>query len=310
MQKRPWFLTLVLSLTASSLAASLPRAQELDAVRVKGVNCLPAGKGTDAQWLTPLGSLRLFTAYTEIGYELWATDGTTDGTYLVRDIAPHNSSDPTTLVAAGDSVFFGAFEGIERELWRSDGTEAGTVRVRAINPGNELTAIGSLVYFVADDGVHGVELWSSDGTGAGTNMVVDLEPGPDSARIAERVELDGVLSRRLGGSGSHFDLWRSDRTAAGTVPVMEFGANSNSSINRLTASGGDLYLVAATDGDRELWRHDPDTGQTVEIEVNPVSGSFPNELRSANPETRPSSSGRTSCSFRRKRPRSRSPEEY
>jgi ELWxxDGT repeat protein len=37
------------------------------------------------------------------------------------------------------------------------------------------------IYFMADDGVHGVEPWTSDGTAAGTVMVADIAPGSASA---------------------------------------------------------------------------------------------------------------------------------
>src|SRR5436190_5057977 len=36
-----------------------------------------------------------------------------------------------------------------------------------------VVAIGPLVFFTADDGLHGTELWRSDGHPAGTAMVAD-----------------------------------------------------------------------------------------------------------------------------------------
>ena len=79
------------------------------------------------------------------GFELWKTDGTKDGTVLVKDIAP------------------GAF----------DGLPYGGVY-------SFLTPIGGELYFAANDGDHGSELWKTDGTDAGTVMVKDIVPGPSA----------------------------------------------------------------------------------------------------------------------------------
>jgi len=40
-----------------------------------------------------------------------------------------------------------------------------------------LTAVGSTLYFIADDGMTGYELWKSNGTTAGTVLVKDINPG-------------------------------------------------------------------------------------------------------------------------------------
>ena len=34
----------------------------------------------------------------------------------------------------------------------------------------------NIVFFLADDGVHGEELWVTDGTEAGTHLVLDIMP--------------------------------------------------------------------------------------------------------------------------------------
>jgi ELWxxDGT repeat protein len=119
------------------------------------------------------------------GLELWKSDGTPDGTVLVKDIAPGApNSGPLWLVAAGGKVYFSADDGIHgREVWVSDGTAAGTRMVADIFPGEDssvpgsLTAVGHVVVFSATDGVHGLEMWRTNGTAAGTRMIDDIAPG-------------------------------------------------------------------------------------------------------------------------------------
>lgn len=101
------------------------------------------------------------------GEELWSTDGTPEGTALVKDIAPGPlSSSPHGLAAWNGRLWFRARnipQGME--LWTSDGTAEGTRLVQDISEGpswstpRELTAVGDSLYFSAHDGEHGRELW-------------------------------------------------------------------------------------------------------------------------------------------------------
>jgi ELWxxDGT repeat protein len=120
-------------------------------------------------WTTPVGPHLYFAAEDGAhGLELWRTDGTPEGTVLVRDIAPGSASSyPRELVAAGGRLYFRATNGNHGfELWESDGTAAGTRMVQDLQPGGlsshpeELTEAGGRLFFRADDGLSGSELWS------------------------------------------------------------------------------------------------------------------------------------------------------
>jgi len=94
--------------------------------------------GSDASLLCRVGGIVYFRAFTlDTGYEIWRTDGTEAGTYLLKDINPGpQGSFPAQLTAVNGALFFAAFDGDHgTELWRSDGTEAGTLLVKDLRPG-------------------------------------------------------------------------------------------------------------------------------------------------------------------------------
>src|SRR5262245_25771228 len=61
------------------------------------------------------------------GAELWRTDGTPEGTELIKDIRPGKaSSSPSTFTNIDGTIFFIANDGVHgTELWRTDGTAGG-----------------------------------------------------------------------------------------------------------------------------------------------------------------------------------------
>ncbi len=112
---------------------------------------------------------------------LMRSNGTADGTTLVSSLRS-----VAELTATSTTLFFRASRNnnFDVELFKSDGTDAGTVRVKDINPNGpsnptSLRLVNDRLFFLADDGSHGVELWISNGADA--SLVTDLAPGNSSS---------------------------------------------------------------------------------------------------------------------------------
>ncbi len=263
-------LALILLLPLAAAAQPAFRVDDLNTTRTDGTEQWPFNA-----WFAELGGIVLFTVADGIhGQELWRTDGTAGGTWLVKDICPGACpSGPQGLTAAGGRLFFIANDGVHgSELWTTDGTFAGTVMVEEIQPGlagsagTPLGGVGGLLLFPAGDDATGRELWVSDGTAAGTHLLADLEPGP-AGSDPEPIAGDGTrifFSATTAAEGR--ELWVTDGTAAGTGIVEDIRPGGDGSIflqppvpwaRWAALSGGRLFFLAddGTHGS-ELWVSD------------------------------------------------------
>jgi ELWxxDGT repeat protein len=261
----------------------------------------PGGRGSSPDDPTAVANKLYFRACgPSAGCELRRSDGTRAGTRLVKDINPGvaSSNGPSTRFITnlgGKFLLTATDEAHGDELWRSDGTAAGTRLVKDIYPAGESSApdpstasnepvkIGGVLFFVADDGLHGRQLWRSDGTAAGTRMVKAIDPGivpPGRAPFPLYLtNVAGTLYFRACSSGRRCELWKSDGTAAGTRLVKDINPGAASSEPfQLANFGGALYFGAddGTHGD-ELWRSDGTAAGTKLVKDISVggSGSFP-----------------------------------
>ncbi len=250
------------------------------------------------------------------GLELWRSDGTAEGTYLVVDLTPtyvvpygESWSYPNNLINFKNQLFFSASStNTGNELFKSDGTAGRTHLVKDIctDGGNccgssthsypgDFVIVDSLLYFTACDGIHGRELWKTDGTEGGTNLVIDLTEGDESSVLSEQTAYNGRLYFVYDdGDDKHgIELWSTDGTAEGTLLVKDiatgvdvFNRANNSNPRYLTVVNDLLYFSAYTveSGD-ELWRTDGTTEGTIMVEDIYTTvgwGSHPYELTNVN----------------------------
>ncbi len=124
---------------------------------------VPSGKtpSNPANYVRAFGKI-FFTADDGVnGRELWATDGTAGGTYLVKDIeAGAAGSNPVLFDAVvGNNLFFFATRSdVGQELFKTNGTAAGTSLVLDWNGTaansllSSLVAAGNYAFFVTNNG--------------------------------------------------------------------------------------------------------------------------------------------------------------
>ncbi len=239
---------------------------------------------------SPKGGAILFAANDGAhGSELWLSDGTDDGTYLLKDIAagPDGSS-PRRFTAVNGAVYFSTTGPEGQELWRTDGTAAGTTLVKDIFPGTsdsipqELTAVGNLLFFLAYDDINfGLRLFRSDGTAAGTFRLQSASGEPIEFGFSTPTgfgrhglsAINGKLVFLADGSDG-VQLWSSDGTSAGTLSVTAADKAAVVTKDGYAVLGGNLYFRQGSQG-REVWRSDGTAPGTVRVHDGPwVTSSF------------------------------------
>jgi ELWxxDGT repeat protein len=201
----------------------------------------------------------------DYGDSLWRTDGTSSGTWLVKDTKPGEmETEFRQFTTVGNQLFFlHVSAGQGEELWVSNGTASGTKALKVIEPGagwgsysDQLAALGNLLIFSHNIGPgsdqalpYSFQLWRSDGTSAGTQSLL----GPYSTEY----HCGNLLTNALFGGKLYFSmcdpkqpdhgpqLWLTDGTTAGTKRISAAGRTYIYSDPRfLNQAGSSLYFTA------------------------------------------------------------------
>ncbi len=232
-----------------------------------------------------VGDTLYFSAFDEIhGRELWKSDGTSEGTVLVKDIYPGlNDGYGGYSISIGDTLYFTASSttsSTNSELWKSDGTSVGTVMIKGGNSyPQDMVSMNNILYFTANDSTNGRELWKSDGTINGTTLVKDIFTGTENADISDIDILGSTLYFFANDGSSHGkELWKSDGTTAGTMLVKDIYTGSEPSVDYIEDGDfigiGNTYYFYADDGVHgfELWKSDGSEAGTIMVkDINPGS---------------------------------------
>jgi ELWxxDGT repeat protein len=172
------------------------------------------------------------------GTELWRSDGTTAGTWMVKDIVAGSADSGVDMLGQTNGLLlFSIPSGESAGVWRSDGTSEGTFQVAEVTA-KGARSLGGLMWF--DGTAPGAtaaesEPWRTDGTVEGTF----------SLGLASQAAAVAATSRSI-----------TPRSVIITLPIDWVGPSQPLRFQFASMSGGHFFI----NGDRGLWK----SGGTVE----------------------------------------------
>lgn len=186
--------------------------------------------------------------------QLWVTDGTEQGTTLIKSFCSgYNCNFPQILAILNDHLVFAAPYNNSWALWVTDGSPAGTQMIKEVQVATccvqyKWVVINNKLYFTGNDGTSGNELWCTDGTTAGTYMVADIRPGYGGSDPQELCALnDKVYFAASDSIFSNFEPWVSDGTDTGTHMLKNVSPNGSSDPKGFFSYSNHLFFSARDD---------------------------------------------------------------
>src|SRR5687768_3752683 len=193
-----------------------------------------------------------------MGNELWRSDGTAAGTYMLRNINLNTSivgttgSNPIGFVTLGDTILFAASstpDAFPRVLYKTDGhTEAGTQLVKDVILTGGMIEFDGRMFFSGGMSGDGYELWTSDGSTDGTQRFLDINPGMDESRPQSFLEMGGLLYFTADDGSFGREIWVSDGTIDGTRRLTDINHGAGSSEARDLVDFNGALMFSAFDG--------------------------------------------------------------
>jgi len=222
----------------------------LDAWLVRDI--VPGDQGSHPADLKAFGD-RVFMILNGGGAnELWSTDGTEAGTQVVAG-SGQGILEVTGFAPGSDGnlYFTGTSSGGTGLFYvDSDSAEIHTVCGDFIDTGwpngpGDIAALGTDIFFPADDGVRGMELWMYSVPGIGCTIVADLEPGDGGSGPGELTAVGVTVAFSAERSDVGRELWSTTGAAGSTTLVADIFSGADGSWPwSFFVHGGLLYFTA------------------------------------------------------------------
>jgi len=231
------------------------------------------------RYFLPMNGKLYFQYCTDLrlGAELWVTDGTKDGTKMLKDITPGEAGrvQPNMAVLNDSKIIFstseyeeGNTQGTGLGLWVTDGTEQGTRFLKDLDnqpayprfssqPAKFFIEYkGELYFYALHDSQTKYCLWKTNGTPSGTAVVMDSSMNIQNTPILYNNRMYWVDHF---GPSSKGVLWQSEGDSASTMVIKPMG-DTNSSVD-INLNFGQYLIVNNTlvfrasygDWQQELW---------------------------------------------------------
>ena len=203
--------------------------------------------------ITELNGSLYFVAHDSVSNdELWTSDGTQQGTHLVKDINPTGSAQIGDVFKVGNKLVFLATDGSNWgsfDLFTSDGSESGTQKIADLNLNWNLALEGSVVigdklYFNT-----ATDLMCTDGTATGTNSVISLQGC--SLQPNNFCSFNGATYFVMGGATGRSEIWTTDGTVSGTQRFIDFSTDTIHniwSVSNMLVFDNKLFIAASGNG--------------------------------------------------------------
>jgi len=223
--------------------------------------------------LTVFGDKIIFGANDDIyGYEPWVSDGTTNGTFMLRDILTENlgsnaGSGPGSFVLYNDRMFFMSSTWSGRHLFITDGTSQGTTMVKEVvsstTYGGDFKIFQNKLYYNYSDYLYNNnELWSSDGTESGTNIFKDICTPNGGSEPSGFFEFNNKLYFTAMVDSIGRELFVTDGTSQNTILFKDINQQQGcgSAAQQFIILNSTLFFTAADSVHGiELWRTNGDS---------------------------------------------------
>ncbi|HEX6864684.1 MAG TPA: hypothetical protein VF414_17770, partial [Thermoanaerobaculia bacterium] len=189
------------------------------------------------------------------GCEPWKSDGTREGTAMIRDLRPgRKSSNPSLFTRDRGRVLFVAFPG----LWATDGTAAGTVNLARVSRGSveQILPHKGQVFFTVFSG--NAEVWKV-GPKPGSPLLIQSLPSAHWRYSGLAIASAGGRLFILRSEADSFTttLWETNGTSRGTRRLAEFEGSLGPQL--FTLGGNRVVFTASREAGQlpQLWYLDP-----------------------------------------------------